>query len=263
MVENSTKWVGTWHRLSPKNSSMSGTWLSWPPQRRGWQVSTIAQSRAPRHHSLETLHAAQPAHTSPQEDAYMRCTLQQQDPQPWWRAPHHGSRHPPHWKAPTTAPGGLADARIECRIVGDLEGIVGRITVVVVCVIGGIAGEEGLAAARLLLVGEGVVSLDDADDGNEGVGRTQGNGRLSGGGVGGSSSWLRGEGRGLERHRKVSAALQDAVRGRMLAYAGPGRHYTWSQPIMVPLGFASTTASAWSQPFGQPNMPQEDDRVFF
>jgi hypothetical protein len=108
-----------------------------------------------------------------------------------------------------------------------------------------------------------VVSLDGADDGNEGVGRTQGNGRLSGGGVGEAPAGCVGESRGLERHRKVSAALQDAVRGRMLAYTGPGRHYTCSQPIMVPLGFACTTASAWSQPFGQPNMPQEDDRVFF
>jgi hypothetical protein len=64
----------------------------------------------------------------------------------------------------------------------DFEGIVGR--VVVVRDVGGVAGEEGLAAARLLLVGEGVVGLDGADGGNEGVSRGRGSG--DGGGVQGA-----------------------------------------------------------------------------
>lgn len=88
----------------------------------------------------------------------------------------------------------------------DLEGIVGRSFFVVV-VVGGVSGEEGLAAARLVLVGEGVVVLDGADGGDEGVGGAGGSGRRGGGGVGGAVGAAPaggvGEGGGLGEARGV------------------------------------------------------------
>lgn len=89
----------------------------------------------------------------------------------------------------------------------DLEGIVHRV-VVVSGGVGGGAGEEGLAAARLLLVGEGLVGLDGADGGDEAVPGSGGcrGGRGSGvvgGAVGAAPLGGVGEGRGLGEARGV------------------------------------------------------------
>lgn len=87
----------------------------------------------------------------------------------------------------------------------DLKGIVGRFVVIVVRAVGGVAGEEGLAAARLLLVGECVVSLDGADGGDQGVGGARGSGDGSGvgGAVGAAPAGGVGEGGGLGEARRV------------------------------------------------------------
>ena len=48
---------------------------------------------------------APPPHTSPQEDAHMRCIWQQWDAHRWRRAPQHGSRHAPLRESLRAAPG--------------------------------------------------------------------------------------------------------------------------------------------------------------